>query len=575
MVFFCLYRSINSSKNQKGSYLYPISIGVLYHNFLISKISSWMLAYHRYWGILTAMSSVTSGGDNRKISKGRRSSSLEEEAGVGGNIRGESPLKKGPWTAAEDAILVEYAKKHGQGNWNAVHKYSGLARCGKSCRLRWANHLRPDLKKGEFTAEEENRILELHAKMGNKWARMAAELPGRTDNEIKNYWNTRIKRMQRAGLPIYPEELCQRILNCNQESQNISILSNEASQHGDLSQTDFDIPDVEFKIFKFRHGLSHGQSIFDMPESSLFDQSSDSSHSYNLFPTMRPTKRPRESEMLYDSFESCTINAAPLFDQYDNYTSEKISDHPRLSLPRDPVLNTNDQFNGDNLTGSHAALNGNASSSVPMFRAMKLELPSLQYPETQHGSWGTPTSPLPSLESVDTLIQSPVVEPILLDPISPQSSGLLEAIVHNSKSLKGSNNDLLLQETIGTTNEVAKSSTLNHSFQTKWYELGEPNSPFGQSAASVLIEYTPVSMCSVDGPQSIETTQDHDDKHEALTTQFPDSSRKKKNILKQMDYTQPDALLDLGWFGNSTEYGSDQSVLQDALSALLGEDCQR
>jgi len=68
---------------------------------------------------------------------------------------------------------------------------------------------------------------------------------------------------------------------------------------------------------------------------------------------------------------------------------------------------------------------------------------------------------------------------------------------------------------------------------------------------------------------------DHDDKHEALTTQFPDSSRKKKNILKQMDYTQPDALLDLGWFGNSTEYGSDQSVLQDALSALLGEDCQR
>jgi len=122
------------------------------------------------------MSGVNSGGDNRKIHKGRRSSSIDEEVGVGGNMEGEVPLKKGPWTAAEDAILLEYVNKHGQGNWNAVQKYSGLARCGKSCRLRWANHLRPDLKKGAFTKEEENRILELHAKMGNKWARMAAEV---------------------------------------------------------------------------------------------------------------------------------------------------------------------------------------------------------------------------------------------------------------------------------------------------------------------------------------------------------------------------------------------------------------
>ncbi|KAL5149839.1 Transcription factor GAMYB [Glycine soja] len=526
-------------------------------------------------GILTAMSSMTSGGDTRKISKGRWSSSLDEKVGVGGNVGGEGPLKKGPWTAAEDAILVEYVKKHGQGNWNAVQKHSGLARCGKSCRLRWANHLRPDLKKGAFTAEEENRILELHAKMGNKWARMAAELPGRTDNEIKNYWNTRIKRMQRAGLPIYPEELCQRILNGNQESQNVGTMTNEACHHDDLSQTNnFDIPDVEFKNFKFRHGLPHVPSIFDMPESSLFDQNSDSSHSYNfLFPTMRPTKRPRESEMLYDSFGSCSINAAPLFDQYGNYTFEKISDHPGLSLPCDPVLNTTDQFHGDNLTGSHAALNGNASASVPIFGAMKLELPSLQYPETQHGSWGTPMSPLPSLESVDTLIQSPTLEPILSDPISPQSSGLLEAIVYNSKSLKGSNNDLLLQETIATANEVANISTLNHSFQTEWDELGDPNSPLGQSAASVLTDYTPVRMCSVDGYQSTETSQDHDDKHEAPTTQFPDSSSKKK-ILKQVDYTQPDALLDLGWFGNNTKYESDQFVQQDALGALFGDNCQ-
>ncbi|KAL6554094.1 hypothetical protein OROMI_019767 [Orobanche minor] len=115
-------------------------------------------------------------------------------------------LKKGPWTTSEDKILAEYVKNHGEGNWNAVQRNSGLMRCGKSCRLRWANHLRPNLKKGAFTPDEENLIVDLHAKLGNKWARMASQLPGRTDNEIKNYWNTRLKRRQRAGLPIYPQQ---------------------------------------------------------------------------------------------------------------------------------------------------------------------------------------------------------------------------------------------------------------------------------------------------------------------------------------------------------------------------------
>ncbi|PHT51555.1 Transcription factor GAMYB [Capsicum baccatum] len=125
----------------------------------------------------------------------------------GGGLGTRQVLKKGPWTTTEDAILMEYVKKHGEGNWNAVQRNSGLMRCGKSCRLRWANHLRPHLKKGAFSIDEERLIVELHAKLGNKWARMAAQLPGRTDNEIKNYWNTRLKRRQRAGLPIYPQDI--------------------------------------------------------------------------------------------------------------------------------------------------------------------------------------------------------------------------------------------------------------------------------------------------------------------------------------------------------------------------------
>ncbi|KAL6599574.1 hypothetical protein ACP70R_045711 [Stipagrostis hirtigluma subsp. patula] len=116
-------------------------------------------------------------------------------------------LKKGPWTTAEDAILVAHVRQHGEGNWNAVQRMTGLLRCGKSCRLRWTNHLRPNLKKGSFSPDEEILIAQLHAQLGNKWARMAAHLPGRTDNEIKNYWNTRTKRRQRAGLPVYPPEV--------------------------------------------------------------------------------------------------------------------------------------------------------------------------------------------------------------------------------------------------------------------------------------------------------------------------------------------------------------------------------
>ncbi|KAK2387211.1 myb domain protein [Trifolium repens] len=127
------------------------------------------------------------------------------ERGVGGDGEGsggrgggdEVSLKKGPWTTAEDAILIDYVTKHGEGNWNAVQRNTGLNRCGKSCRLRWANHLKPNLKKGAFSPDEEKLIVELHAQFGNKWARMATLLPGRTDNEIKNYWNTRIKRRQR------------------------------------------------------------------------------------------------------------------------------------------------------------------------------------------------------------------------------------------------------------------------------------------------------------------------------------------------------------------------------------------
>ncbi|CAK9184246.1 unnamed protein product [Ilex paraguariensis] len=112
----------------------------------------------------------------------------------------EEGWRKGPWTAEEDRLLIEYVKLHGEGRWNSVSKLAGLKRNGKSCRLRWVNYLRPDLKRGQITPHEENIIVELHARWGNRWSTIARSLPGRTDNDIKNYWRTHFKKKEKASL---------------------------------------------------------------------------------------------------------------------------------------------------------------------------------------------------------------------------------------------------------------------------------------------------------------------------------------------------------------------------------------
>ncbi|XP_072997608.1 transcription factor MYB2-like [Typha latifolia] len=106
----------------------------------------------------------------------------------------EMDMRRGPWTAEEDLLLVNSIAANGEGNWNSLARCAGLRRSGKSCRLRWLNYLRPDVRRGNITPEEQLLILELHSRWGNRWSKIAQHLPGRTDNEIKNYWRTRVQK---------------------------------------------------------------------------------------------------------------------------------------------------------------------------------------------------------------------------------------------------------------------------------------------------------------------------------------------------------------------------------------------
>ncbi|XP_038988598.1 transcription factor MYB60-like [Phoenix dactylifera] len=157
-------------------------------------------------------------------------------------------IKKGPWTPEEDIILVTYIQEHGPGNWKSIPTNTGLMRCSKSCRLRWTNYLRPGIKRGNFTPHEAGMIINLQAMLGNRWAAIASYLPQRTDNDIKNYWNSHLKKKIRK----YPTTA-----NSYMTPSNLTITCNELISNGYSSETgNSGISTIHSPLLRSNHSTS-------------------------------------------------------------------------------------------------------------------------------------------------------------------------------------------------------------------------------------------------------------------------------------------------------------------------------
>ncbi|KAL8141398.1 hypothetical protein V2J09_007419 [Rumex salicifolius] len=140
----------------------------------------------------------------------------------------EESCRKGPWTEQEDLQLVCFVGLFGDRRWDFIANVSGLKRTGKSCRLRWVNYLHPGLKRGKMTPHEKKLVLELHSQFGNRWSRIARKLPGRTDNEIKNYWRTHMRKKAQQKKP-------------NTSSPCVSNCSSSSSNNNDANSSDYKV----------------------------------------------------------------------------------------------------------------------------------------------------------------------------------------------------------------------------------------------------------------------------------------------------------------------------------------------
>ncbi|XP_048445127.1 transcription factor WER-like [Pyrus x bretschneideri] len=214
---------------------------------------------------------------------------------------GGNEYKKGLWTVEEDRILMDYIREHGKGKWNRVNKVTGLRRCGKSCRLRWMNYLSPNVKRGDFSEEEDDLIIRLHNLLGNRWSLIAGRVPGRTDNQVKNHWNTHLSKKLgvsskkgKTKAKTYPDsERAKKnsftpSSNSNSELQPLPNSDSNSNTFGDdevaavINGFDDEIINVKDNNIGFKSGVSFS----DMWEAMMISNDLNLYGSYLLDPTL-------------------------------------------------------------------------------------------------------------------------------------------------------------------------------------------------------------------------------------------------------------------------------------------------
>lgn len=231
--------------------------------------------------------------------------------------------KKGLWCPEEDEKLKSYIANHGSGRWKEVPKRAGLQRCGKSCRLRWINYLRPDLKRGTFSPLEQKIIIDLQAILGNKWSQIAKQLPGRTDNEIKNYWNSYLKKRSMFFDKPHGNELSKESKDSTSHKKHVDFtLSKDKSLESSWGRKATDFP-VAMKIESgFPDFITNQQTT---PYLALRQDSSNNDSSIPLLKAMSENPQwPCERLMPYSQLNRCKTHESDIWLSSNDTTTAKL-----------------------------------------------------------------------------------------------------------------------------------------------------------------------------------------------------------------------------------------------------------